>query len=162
MAKKEITVQLNTGEFYDLREQAAKHRSEDDEYAKQLILDGLNGNGQRENTRQPLAETFGEFVVEELGVSGDKRGENVAGVSQTIYDQWEREEGEEKVPWELWNESVKAYLEVLDEQDGRDPEKYRTTVVGNCTSDIGIDGNEAFRFELAHLAERYERLRSEQ
>lgn len=148
--KTEITIK---GELYwKLREEAAKNQMDEGEYGKRLLQESL---GLEINEEQgPVPDLFGDYVIQKLEVTGERRKKNVKRVAQLLYDAWEPSDSE-ILPWELWNQAIKDRAqEAAEERSNLDAEQYRSTVRGNIY-DAGFDGEEQFREEFATLARDY-------
>jgi hypothetical protein len=150
MAYKTIHVPFGKEEYYKLVEEGAKKQKDPDEYVRDLIISELD----IEKT-DGTYETFGEFVVDELGVSGSKRRENVRSVAQHLFEELDLEAIDNEVPWETWNEATTARAAAVAEATGKDQDTYKSTVRANCTTDIGIDGVQQFRERVVELAKEY-------
>lgn len=153
MARKQIQFSISEEQNYKLVEEAAKRHKEPEEYAQEIVLQELGYE-----TTDALPDSFGEYVLEKLEVSGETRKRNLRRVSQAIYDRFKQEDNLSEVTWEIWNQSVDQVTHEIAEEEGKDPDTYRTTVRANCTADLDeFHGQEDYRERLYELIKTYDK-----
>lgn len=152
MARDKIQFRIAEAQNYKLIEEAAKRQKDPDEYAKEIILQELGYE-----VTDALPDSFGEYAVESLDVSGEIRQRNFRRVSQAIYNRFHDEDDSSEVTWEIWNQSVNQVSHEIAEEEGKDPDTYQSTVRANCTADIDeFDGHEDYRKRLGELIKTYD------
>lgn len=142
---RKIILQLDEESYWKLQERAVAKRMDLEDW----ILQELNVTRDEENVTE-----FGEYVVEALGVSGQRRRENARRAAQYMYDHEER--NGDQITRDVW---VKAVRYAVDEAKNERPNKidrgYDATI-RKAFYDSGLNGEAEIRSRIADLIDQWE------